>query len=351
MEYINRFRNKMNRAGGNQRKENIFNSKSYMAETFMDDASIAEGIYFWNWNDTDYDSKETVNIRFYKRSFSNANGYTVKFQTEYDTPIIVGDVLYDSKNDEYYICTESFDIDSIHYQGKITLCNWHLRWQNAEGVILDYPCVDMNATQYNSGETASRQFVIGTSQHLVILPSDENTIIINTPKRFMLDKNLTNPTCFVVTQNDNTSYAIGKKGLVRLTLFEYPLDVERDRLDLGICDYIDVDKVESEDETISDKGVVRSTIDYESDVIKSGGDSQVYIGKFLNSSNEEILGVSPKWTLICDFISELTIVETDNKIEIGIDNEDYLDEEFKLVFSDENSNYSSSLIIKIDSLL
>ena len=99
-------------------------------------------------------------------------------------------------------------------------------------------CYDNNTTQYNSGESANKQFTIGSSQHSLTLPCDENTVILNNPQRFFLDKNMENPTSFVVTQNDNTSHNFGGKGLVKLTVMECAKNNETDRYDLGICDYI-----------------------------------------------------------------------------------------------------------------
>lgn len=352
MKCLDRFNEKMNRGGGSLRSENVNNSNMLLRETFYDDASLTQGIYIWELGLLGLDSyidKEPIKIRLYKRSFSNANGYTVKFQTLYDTPIIVGDTIYDSKKDEYYICTESFDIDGIHWQGKFTLCNWILKWQDKNGKILEYPCIDINSTQYNSGELSNRQFTVGSSQHMITLPCDENTVVLNSPRRFFLDKNKENPTSFIVTQNDTTSYSIGKKGLVKVTLFEYANDAKADRPDLGICDYIDVESIKTDNS--DDILVSKSVISFESKVIKSGGDSQLFIGKFYDNDGNEILNIVPKWTIICDFLNALEVEESGNEIWIGLDDERYIDEEVRLVLSDENGNYSSALVITIDSLL
>ena len=112
----------------------------------------------------EYTHENSIGIRLYGRSFSAANGVTVKVQTLYDVPVVVGDIIYDADKDEYLICTEAFDIDGIHYEGKFTLCNWILKWQKKDGTILEYPCYDMNSTQYNSGEHSNRNFIIGSFQ-------------------------------------------------------------------------------------------------------------------------------------------------------------------------------------------
>lgn len=349
MECLEKFKRKMQRTGNSLRNENIFNSKMFLQETFYDDASLSPGIYFWELGKLtkeEYQDRPAINIRLYKRAYSAANGYTVKFQTEYGTKILVGDMLFDSVHDEFYICTESFDIDAIHYQGKLTLCNWILKWQDKTGRILEYPCYDLNSTQYNSGETAHGQYTVGTSQHMVKLPYDENTIAIRTPKRFFLDKNKEDPNVFITTQNDSTSYNIGK-GIIVLTLSQYARDDKKDNIELGICDYMDVDNLGSPALPSS----MRSAIKYETTVIKSGGNPQLFVGKFFDENGNEMTGVAPKWTIICDFLNVLEVKESGNEIWIGLDNEEYIDEEIKLVFSDTFSNYPSTLLIKTDSLL
>lgn len=348
MKCLDRFNKKMNRSGGSLRNENIFNSKMLLKHTFHDDSSYTLGIYLWELGKVgslDYENDEPIEIRLYDRTFSAANGYTVKFHTEIDTPIIVGDIIYDKINEQYYICTESHNINTIHYQGKFTLCNWILKWQNKDGKILQYPCYDINATQYNSGETSSRQFVVGTAQHMLTLPCDDNTVALSTPKRFFLDKNSEEPTAYIVTQNDTTTHNIGKKGLVKLTVAQTVRDEKKDRIDLGICDYIDKNNIDIETD------LEKSVIKCDTNIIKSGGDLQYYYAKFYDANGNELDNITLKWTIICDYTDKLQIEEQDDYIAIGIDDDNYLDESFKLVLSDEYGNYSSNIIVTIDSLL
>ena len=351
MQCLDRFNKRMSLSGGSLRKDSIFNTRQLLKETFADDPSFVSGVYFWRLGLKEYKYEQPVGIRLYDRSFSAANGVTVKFQTLYEAPVIVGDIVYDSNEDAYWICTESFNIDNINYKGKFTLCNWILKWQNKEGKILEYPCYDMNSTQYNSGEQSNRNFTIGSSQHMITLPSDENTIILNTPQRFYLDKNTDNPTSFIVTQNDTTSHNYGRKGLVKLTVYESQNNSETDRPDLGICDYIDNN---SANEGVCCCMVSKAVIEHNTTVIKSGGDSQKFIGKFYDNKGNEVSDVVPHWTIICDFANKLQMKEFDNCLSIGIDDDSYIDEEFKLICSDENNEsgiLSDALIIKIESLL
>ena len=357
MRCLDKFNKKMSLSGGSLKNEYVYSTRQLLNETFADDPSFVSGIYFWRLGLKEYRNESPIGIRLYGRSFSAANGVTVKFQTLHHTPVVVGDIIYDINDDEYLICTEAFNIDSIHYQGKFTLCNWILKWQKKDGTILEYPCYDMNSTQYNSGEQSNRNFTIGSSQHMITLPCDENTVELSTPQRFYLDKATNNPTSFIVTQNDTTSYNYGKKGLVKVTVMETQNNSATDRPDLGICDYIDMSAGSENAGTTVKETCCRASkavIEYDTTVIKSGGDSQIFVGKFYDDKGDEIADMLPHWTVICEFSDKLQVKEIDNSLSIGIDDDDYIDEEFKLVCSDGNSESNispSTLIIKIESLL
>lgn len=336
-------------SGSSIRNEVIKNSQELLKETFADDPSFTAGIYFWQPSTHSYADPNELPIRLYGRSFSNANGVVVKFQTLIDNPIVVGDMLYDSNDDEYLLCTESFNVDGVHWKGKFSLCNWILKWQNKYGDILEYPCVDINSTQYNSGEQASAKMTIGSSQHMATLPYDENTIAIKSPQRFFLDRDTETPTSFIVTQNDNTSMFFGKKGLVKITMLECERNNDTDRPDLGVCDYFEKDELKTNN--ADEKKVIRSVISYKTTTIKSGGSKQKFVGTFVDENGEEIDGISTNWEIICDFADSLIVDEEGNSLTIGVDDDSLIDEEFKLTLSDESGNYKSSIIIQIGSLL
>ena len=357
MQCLDRFNKRMSLSGGSLREEYVHSTRELLKETFADDPSFTSGVYFWRLGLKEYRHELPVGIRLYGRSYSAANGVRVSFQTLYDSPVVVGDVIYDSNKDEYLICTEAFDIDGINYKGKFTLCNWMLKWQKKDGTILEYPCYDMNSTQYNSGEMSNKNFTIGSSQHMLTLPCDENTVELSTPQRFYLDKATENITSFIVTQNDTTTYNYGKKGLVMVTVYEHPNNSATDRPDLGICDYIDMSAGSENAGSTSKEDCCRASkavINYNTTVIKSGGDSQTFTGKFYDEKGNEVTNIEPHWTIICDFSDKLQAKGLDNAFSIGIDDDDYIDEEFRLMLSGESNDgnvISSSLLVKIESLL
>ena len=357
MQCLERFNKRMSYSGGSLRKDSIFNTRELLKETFADDPSCLHNIYFWRLGLKEYRYESPINIRLYDRSYSAANGITIKFQTLYDTPIVIGDIVYNANENEYLICTEAFNINDIHFKGKFTLCNWILKWQQKDGTILEYPCYDMNSTQYNSGEQSNSHFTIGSSQHMLTLPSDENTVKLSNPQRFYLDKNVDNPTSFIVTQNDTTSHNYGNKGLVKLTVYECANNEDTDRPDLGICDYIDMSAgSENAGATVKEPSCMASkaVIEYDTSIIKSGGDSKTFIGKFYDNMGNVVTNIVPHWTIVCDFSDKLIVKEVDNGLSIGIDDDTYIDEEFKIICSDGNKESNiipTTLVVKIESLL
>jgi hypothetical protein len=342
----------METTGGSIYGEKYQNNKQLIENVFQDDVAFTNDIYMWELNIKNIEEAQSINLRLYERKFSAANGTTVKFQSLHDTPVNIGDILYIKSENEYWICTESFNIDDIHFQGKLTLCNWILKWQNKQGDILQYPCYVINVTQYNSGETYGKNITIGSAQHQITLPADENTIIISTPQRFYLDRNKINPVTYIVTQNDTVTYNYGEKGLVKVSVVQDVADKSKDRPDLGICDYIENNIDNKQDNIIENDNKYIAYINYKTLKIKSGGIAQKYTAIFYDRQGNKIDNIFPSWKIISEFENELDINITDNSIIIKIDNDDYIDEEFKLILTDINNQVlEDSVIIKIESLL
>ena len=126
---------------------------------------------------------------------------------------------------------------------------------------------------------------------------------------------------------------------------------------MGICDYVDYSAGSKDGGTTIEETHCRASkaaIEYNTNIIKSGGDSQVFTGKFYDDKGNEVTNIVPHWTIVCDFSDKLQIEEFDNCLSIGIDDDSYIDEEFKLICSDENDEsniLSSTLVIKVESLL
>jgi hypothetical protein len=103
-------------AGNSIRNERLHNNKNLIEEVFKDDIAYDDKVSFWEYGKSLSEIKtETIGLRLYSRKFSAANGTTMQFQSLLETPINIGDIIYVHRTDEYWICTESFNIDEVHF--------------------------------------------------------------------------------------------------------------------------------------------------------------------------------------------------------------------------------------------
>ena len=168
-------------SGSTLLEEQIKDAQESLEFGFYDDVSYAKNAFFWLGGENPRKG-ERVDIKFYDRKYSNANGVSQKFLTKHNDLIDVGDYIYDEADNTYWICTESFNINNIHYEGRLTQCNWVLRWQRPDGTVIEYPCQDRNATQYNSGEAGNATMTLGSSQHMEMIQANEDTLALASPK-------------------------------------------------------------------------------------------------------------------------------------------------------------------------
>ena len=246
---------------------------------------------------------------------------------------IPGDYL--EFNNETWLCLESKDFHGLYCSGTFQKCNWLLKWQDKNtGEICEYWCIDENATQYNSGEMTNKSMVfkVGSVQHVLTLPYDERTVLIESPMRFFLDRNPINPTAYRVTQNDNTPYNYNGKGLCRITVMQDEMDNSTDRPDLGVCDYVDPEFF------YKPQGQYKTEIVSSGVKIKSGGSSKIFSARFTNeNANSE--NITPVWDITCDFEDRLNIEKTNSEIKISVDDDSLIGSSFILILSDQNNIY------------
>lgn len=225
--------------GDTIRQSKIIDGQRLMKHQFDKDPSYKSWFYFWQFG-VEPEDFQNIPIKTFKEKYSAAQGRTIEFNALIDESIQIGDVLVDTKTNEYWVCTESYDRDEILNAGKLTLCNYWMRWQDKETKqVFDYPVFDINSTQYNSGESGDKTITLGSSQHLVTVTADENTITLDHDVRMFWDRNIKNPTVFKVTQNDTTAMFYDK-GICKITITEDQYNPDSDSIENWLCDYKEV---------------------------------------------------------------------------------------------------------------
>ena len=146
------------------------------------------------------------------------------------------------------------------------------------GKVVEYPVYDINSTQYGSGETSEDHLTLGTSQHLIYIPYNEETIKLDSGFRFLIDKNHDKPTAYRLAQIDPGGYSCGKDdGLIQWTIVESQFDEKTDNKDLMVADYYGVSDFSKPDD-IPDGYSIRITTD--------GGEKSIVFGEKLRASIE-----------------------------------------------------------------
>ena len=130
----------------------------------------------------------------------------------------------DSKTD---FCTSGLMIE----------CNYNLKFQNLNYDIVSYPCVVLNASQYNSGIQENKTLTIGSNQFMMYLPLNYDTSQLTYDRRLFISNNTTKPIPYKVTRPDDVSKTNNGVGVLCLIMSQDQINLEEDRPDLGICNY------------------------------------------------------------------------------------------------------------------
>lgn len=275
----------------------------------------------------------TESPRIFDRKFIDTFHHKITVETILDKDWIeCGDYL------EYegmvWLCLNSYSFHKLYCRATFMSCDWKIYWINENGELKSQYVIDQNSTQYNSGETSNSTMTLGSAQHMLKMQCNDDTIILDSPMRFAIDKNIKKPTCYKVTQNDNTAYNYGK-GLCCVTVTETPLNTESDKLitlddgtQVWICDYVEVTPLPptppEPDETTDLRCVISG------DTNLRNGYSRIFTVLFTDKSENPVdwKDVNYQWQVKSDFNINQTI--TNNKITVSVNDENLIGGSFSI---------------------
>lgn len=288
--------------------------------------------------------------RIFDRKFVDTMHHKITVETILkDDWIECGDYLeYDGMT---WLCLNSYSFHGIYCRSTFMSCDWKIYWCDKGGNIKSMWCIDQNSTQYNSGESENKLMTLGSAQHMLRVQCNKDTILFDSPMRFYLDKNIENPTCYIVTQNDNTAYNYGK-GLCCITVTQYEADMSKDKkitLDNGtevwIANYIEPSISQPVEPTPT--GNIVSAITGRSDL--KLGYKRKYSVSFTDSSGTDIpyTDVNYNWNIVSDFDDDISKTISNNTIELSVNNDSLVDESFLLqIIIDGKVNSEMTITIK-----
>lgn len=187
-----------------------------------------------------YKDNQEIKLEIHSINFNTSNITTQKFKSKINSPVSRGDVLYNLKQNLNWLCIDARPVDYLYYTGTLRQCDYHMRWQDEKGKIINKWCCLTTASQYNSGEEADKQLTIGYNQLLIYMPLDEDTIKLKSDKRFFIDSDKENPKPYRLTRVDTVSMAYDGQGCIVLLVTECQYNPDTDSIEHMICDYQDI---------------------------------------------------------------------------------------------------------------
>lgn len=256
--------------------------------------------------------------------------------------------MYVKYKNRYWLIVGLVDDNIIYEKAVMTLCNYYLTWVNQNGEIIQRWAAIQSASQYNNGETGQLYYRVRSDQLLVLLPDDDESLLIDTGMRFVIDRR-----CEVYEKGFADDVEIDTSN----RLFIY----EATRADTTLYDYQDSGHTEflaSQDEQratdgyykIDGKGYWLATYDkYENkeetanscviygvnDTVYIDVEPAVFVGKAIrgNDQNEDVVITGENWSVECDFVDRLIVEYYDNSISIGTSDESLAEKELLLTLS------------------
>ena len=316
-------------SGSTAREEMIIDGQNLLKEELEHDSSYSPTMYFWN-QVLGCDDKP-AKVRIYKRKYSSLNGNYQNFLTTYDNPIKIGEYLHDTKDDTYWLVCNSFNVNDVHYEGKMIQCNYLLKWQLANGEIIERYSNIVSASKYDVGETGNSTLVLSSNNYTILIGYCEEGFELE-GKRVFIDMKPTKPTkVFKITRSDDVLYNSGNMGsLLSFIADKTEFNPNDDNQELRICDYnkntSPLPPTPSDpNETTDLRCVIKGTYYTIRAMHKRN-----YTVTFTDKDGNEVdwNTVDYQWNIVADFPVKQTIVE--NKINVSVGNEDLIGSSFLL---------------------
>ena len=321
---------RMKISGKSPREEMIRDGQNLLKEELEHDTSYSPTMYFYNpVNETD---DRLANLRVYGRKNSSLNGNYMNFLTTYDNPIKIGDYIHDTKDDTYWLVYTSFNVNDIHYEGKLIQCNYLLRWQLSDGKIIQRWANIVSASKYDVGENGNSTIVLSSNNFTILIGYCEEGFELE-GKRVFIDRKTLPEKVFKITRGDDVLYDSGSFGsLMSFIADKTEFNQGTDNQEFRICDYYNVSNPSTPLPPQTDNPNEMTDL---SAVITSKGDLKVGFKRTYTATLSDKDGnvvdwddTLYGWNVVSDFSIEQTVDA--NKIGLLVDNENFVGSSFLL---------------------
>ena len=250
--------------------------------------------------------------------------YYKEFESMPGQEINIGDYI-EWANSWWLVTTCDYD-DELYRNGKLQQCNYLLKWQNELGEIIERQAVVLSASKYNDGLAESNVISLGSDKLSINIPLDAEALKLkkSMAKKFFIDNNKEDPTAYLLANTGNVADTYNGHGITHWIVEECAYTASEDDLKYGVCDYISPTTPPEEDEKTT---ILTAKIECNTNL--KIGFERTYIANIIDKNGNAVeWDDTYSWNVV-SFI-DLGFKTDGNKIKILVENEDFVDEKFKI---------------------
>ena len=244
----------------------------------------------------------------------------------------------------YWLIVGIVDDNGFYAKGVMTICNYKLTWMDENNNIFQRWANITTASQYNNGETSTEYMFVRSDQLLILLPDDDDSLMLHQGQRFIIDRR-----CEVYEKYFDESVKVNTENPVIVYQLTRSDSVLYDYIDSGHHEIMVYEDEQREDDgyyVVDGKGywlcdnpftkpdikIASAFIDYESTDIYNGLDAGVFIAKFFDSYGNEV-SATPHWEIEGELKNLLMVEEKGGTIYIAANNKRLINKPFVLTLS------------------
>lgn len=256
--------------------------------------------------------------------------------------------MYMKYKDIFWLIVGFVDNNSVFEKAIATICNYLLSWVNPQGKIIQRWINVTSASQYNNGETSNANTTVRSDQLMVLMPDDDECLLLETGARFVIDKrckvyeknfaedvmaDTSKPILtYELTRMDGVLYNYINSGYIGFMAYQdeqhekdgfYKIDGKG----YWLCDSVEYKPQENK--------VLKCAILSTNDSIYSGIDEEIFIAQFYDDEGN-IVEINPEWTINCTFKDKLNVRCFDDSIAISVNDDSLINKSFELLLSADN---------------
>ena len=254
--------------------------------------------------------------------------------------------------DEYWIVDGRPGNNKTYEKATLKECQYKLRWQKNDGTVIERWANFASASKYDIGETRDKTIILTSNNLTVIMPNDKDSMTID-GKRVFIDTSDIPEKVFKITRSDDVLFLHGSHGgTLSLIADKTELNLETDRQDLILCNYIDPTVPSTTPQNPDETGILRAEIAFKGNQeLKIGGTFKTITGSFVDSDDNVTTDIGV-WEIITidELLPYVKYSITDNTLKIKVLDTDLINSKVRIKFSSTDGMISTHLDFDIGSM-